>query len=457
MRKRRITALFLAVVLILPVLFSFSYAEEAPSEEYVIEVSDEDTFNSLQQQYEKLEESINAGKLQLGDIQKDINNNVNYLAVLNSQIDILNAQIKILDNEIANSEKAERIISGILTSTEENIEQLEAEIVEYNRQIAISEKELDAACNDLAAFLRSSYMAGETNTGILVFETIFNSSSIEEYLIKKEVAEQLAKEKTALVSSTSEKYTKLETEKNELATEKMNLERDQQTVLRLEEQREYYLQELENDKFVLNSKKRVITSKKEDIKGIIVTLDENSDVYKDQIKRDREEMEVISTYVDDYVSQYSSALGDIPDVEFSNDGSMQWPVNFDSYISCGYPSYSDGSPHWGIDICASDGMSAGKPFNAAQGGTVVIAMNDDNWNGGFGNYCVIDHGDGTQTLYAHSSGLVVSQGDVVRKGEQIGYIGSTGNTTGPHLHFEVRVKQADGSVKRVNPLNYVSN
>ena len=60
------------------------------------------------------------------------------------------------------------------------------------------------------------------------------------------------------------------------------------------------------------------------------------------------------------------------------------------------------------------------------------------------------------TLYAHAQKLQVKVGDVVQKGQQIGLIGDTGNTTGPHLHFEVRINKADGSVSRVNPLNYVS-
>ena len=86
----------------------------------------------------------------------------------------------------------------------------------------------------------------------------------------------------------------------------------------------------------------------------------------------------------------------------------------------------------------------------------MAGANDGNWNYGFGNYCVIDHGDGTQTLYAHAKTLYVSKGDVVQKGEKIGAIGETGNTTGPHLHFEVRIKKSDGSVSRVQPLDYVS-
>jgi murein DD-endopeptidase MepM/ murein hydrolase activator NlpD len=86
--------------------------------------------------------------------------------------------------------------------------------------------------------------------------------------------------------------------------------------------------------------------------------------------------------------------------------------------------------HTGADMHAS----AGTPIEAAAGGTVVMA----GWNGGYGNCVIIDHGNGLATLYGHQSRLAVSQGDHVETGQVIGYVGSTGLSTGPHLHFEVR-------------------
>ncbi|CAN5869966.1 peptidoglycan DD-metalloendopeptidase family protein [soil metagenome] len=90
-----------------------------------------------------------------------------------------------------------------------------------------------------------------------------------------------------------------------------------------------------------------------------------------------------------------------------------------------------GRLHAGIDI----GASTGAPIYAARGGVVsYVGM-----MGGYGNIVVVDHGDGMTTRYAHQSQLAASVGQTVRPGEQIGYIGSTGNVTGPHLHFEIRI------------------
>lgn len=87
----------------------------------------------------------------------------------------------------------------------------------------------------------------------------------------------------------------------------------------------------------------------------------------------------------------------------------------------------------GVDIAAPPGT----PIMAAAAGTVLIAR-DYGWNGGYGNYIVIEHDNGTQTLYAHNQGNIVVAGQRVVQGQVIGYVGATGKVTGPHLHFEIR-------------------
>jgi len=88
----------------------------------------------------------------------------------------------------------------------------------------------------------------------------------------------------------------------------------------------------------------------------------------------------------------------------------------------------------GVDI----GAARGTPIHAAADGVVIIARNGGGWNGGYGNYVVITHDNGSQTLYAHMKNAIVSPGQAVSSGQIIGYVGSTGMSTGAHLHFEVR-------------------
>ena len=104
-----------------------------------------------------------------------------------------------------------------------------------------------------------------------------------------------------------------------------------------------------------------------------------------------------------------------------------------------------GDIRWGIDI--SGGSVYGKPIVASRAGTVITATSHYS----YGNYVIISHGDGYSTLYAHCSRLNVSVGQTVSQGQTIAFVGNSGDSTGPHLHFEVR----KGSTP-VNPLSYVN-
>ncbi|HZK52705.1 MAG TPA: peptidoglycan DD-metalloendopeptidase family protein [Desulfosporosinus sp.] len=118
---------------------------------------------------------------------------------------------------------------------------------------------------------------------------------------------------------------------------------------------------------------------------------------------------------------------------------LAWPLR--GPINSSYGSRW-GSLHTGLDI----GGSTGSSYCAAASGTVVSA----GWGGGYGNMIIIDHGNGVKTRYAHSSKLLVTVGQQVKQGQRIGLVGSTGNSTGPHLHFEVII---NGST--VNPSTYL--
>jgi murein DD-endopeptidase MepM/ murein hydrolase activator NlpD len=129
----------------------------------------------------------------------------------------------------------------------------------------------------------------------------------------------------------------------------------------------------------------------------------------------------------------------------SGSGSLSWPVNGPVLSPFGWrihPILGYKKLHTGLDI----GVGYGVPIHAAGSGTVIYAT----WMGGYGNVIIIDHGDGLSTLYAHQSGLAVGTGARVVRGQTIGYVGSTGFSTGPHLHFEVRVNG-----NPVDPMGYL--
>ena len=126
-------------------------------------------------------------------------------------------------------------------------------------------------------------------------------------------------------------------------------------------------------------------------------------------------------------------------------GVLSWPVPGPVTSGFGYrvhPIFHVRRLHTGIDL----GAGTGDPIKATAAGTVISA----GWRGGYGKCTLIDHGGGLATLYAHQSAILVSVGQVVKRGAVIGNVGSTGYSTGPHLHFEVRV---NGSP--VDPMGYL--
>jgi LysM repeat protein len=139
------------------------------------------------------------------------------------------------------------------------------------------------------------------------------------------------------------------------------------------------------------------------------------------------------------------AIGDVvivPDGEIVSSGTGSSQVRFitSDKVYSGYyirpttgPKSQGLHGNNGVDIAPPTGT----PIVAAADGTVIISRNSG-WNGGYGNYVVIQHPNGTQTLYSHMKSTGISQGSRVTQGQVIGYVGATGKVTGPHLHFEVR-------------------
>ena len=161
------------------------------------------------------------------------------------------------------------------------------------------------------------------------------------------------------------------------------------------------------------------------------------------------EVKTVKKAVNKVVTKGKGASSYASTSEVSSSGFI-WPVPSVHTISSPYGYREGGEFHTGLDI--ADGNCYGASIVASKGGTVEWAGYDDS---GYGNYVIINHGDGYKTLYGHCSSVYVSQGQKVSQGQSIAAIGSTGQSYGNHLHFEVRT--GDQRSDRQNPLNYVSN
>lgn len=144
-------------------------------------------------------------------------------------------------------------------------------------------------------------------------------------------------------------------------------------------------------------------------------------------------------------SESSSSSNSSSSYTTGSSGMFAWPLPYTHTLTSTFGTRW-GRLHGGLDISA--GGVYGQPIYASASGTVTFSGGD---NSGYGNYVIIDHGSGYTTLYGHCSSLVAVTGQYVNQGDLIGYVGSTGNSTGPHLHFEIRLNG-----EKMDPLGYTS-
>ena len=211
-------------------------------------------------------------------------------------------------------------------------------------------------------------------------------------------------------------------------------------------------QELADDKAALEQQSEELTASKQELEGQIsesmkllaeyIKTEEGKQAEYDAIKAEEEALDDLMAAAEAKARELG--LDDIAGTV----GGYTWPCSGIRWITSLFggrqsPGGIGSTNHKGVDI----GTPMGTPVLAAKSGTVTSA----GWNGGYGECIVINHGKGNSTLYGHLSGYNVKFGDVVKQGQVIGYSGSTGNSTGPHLHFGIIENDS-----WVDPLNYLT-
>lgn len=359
-------------------------------------------FMSLTQSYA---DDLEDAKKALKDKQNSIKNIQTELKEGKEHASALAEEIKRLDNKIYASEV--------------EINDLEIAINDVKEQIVVKRDELDAKMaevteqNDsLNLRLRTMYKNGDVGT----LSVLLGSRSISEFLTNIEMVRRIYQSDAELLGRLQEQYAEIESVKDELVALKNDLMIKQDEV-------EVKKAALSADKETVKNKKAEVDADNKELAAQIDAMNKEANALTARI------LALQSTR--DYIG-----------------GEMQWPSPASRYISSPFgnrlhPKLKVYKLHTGIDIAAPSGTD----IVAANAGTVITA----GWNNSYGYFVMVDHGGGIVTLYAHSSKLLVSKDDVVARGQVIAKIGSTGMSTGPHLHFEVRV---NGVYK--NPLNYVS-
>lgn len=307
------------------------------------------------------------------------------------------------------------LTSDEMATINELIAELDMQIAEKKQNIAITSKKIEKEYDNFGQIIRLTYEEGDAS----YVEMVLGASDFYDFLVRIERVTSLMDYCKKLLTSFRSDKDNLEASKADLEKAKASQESyrndlaDKEKELEaLQTQNETYLSKLSND------------------------IQSYNKTYADYIKAESE--------LDAQLEKYLKELQAKENAKYVG-GEFNWPLPLaNKKISSPYgwrTLFGVKEFHRGIDIPAPKNT----PIYASNSGTVATAT----YHYSYGNYVVINHGGGKTTLYAHANSLNVKVGDTVKQGDVIAYVGTTGNSTGYHLHFEVRINGTAG-----NPLNY---
>lgn len=344
------------------------------------------------------------------------------IAALDKQKKDLLAKINASKSEANQASQTKNYMDNLVYTLEAKISaadalisELQAKINSTTEDIQAREEQIQATTNKFMERMRMAHEDGNTSyLGMLL-----GAESISDFLSRMErVNAMLEYDKTLRDQYRLEKET-LEKERSDLS---LSVQIQQET-----------LNSLEADKAEAEKQSKAAAS-------YYASLQADTAAYQAAYNKAKAEEEKLNNELEAMLK----AITDQNSSQITAKGEFMWPLPINKgYISCYFGGKDPGGrAHLALDVA----IAYGTPIYAANDGTVVTA----GWHYSYGYYVVIDHGNGRSTLYAHASSLNVSAGQTVTKGQVIAKVGSTGYSTGNHLHLEFRV-----GGQRVNPLSYI--
>lgn len=397
-------------------------------------VSAEDSISDLEQQLQQLEQENQKYQKILDDTKSDIAEKEEYKSALVSKVQVLDEKIAV---------------------TREKISSLNDDIKEkqdaYDKGLSEVEDQFDALANRL----RILYMSGNATD----LEIIFGAKDFSDLIDKMELVKSLANSDKELISEIQTKLDELSTKKESLEADKKDLETQQASLK--SDQDEFNKLISDNDEILKNlyasnsEAQHSLESAALQSDEIEAKISEYYAAQKAAAERAAQASQSSSSSSSGSSSSGSSSSGSSSVIVPSGSG-FAWPTPGFTYLSSPWREDRETYNHGGIDIAGAGIM--GTPVVAAADGTVIASNSSctHNWGksyscgcgGGYGNYVMISHAEGKMTVYGHLTSLTVSTGQSVSRGQVIGYVGSTGNSTGPHLHYECRLNGV-----RYNPMS----
>lgn len=312
---------------------------------------------------------------------------------------------------LAEKERLEREAGELQTK----IEALDKQIAETSADLAVEEAKLDEATKKADAkydIFKERFRVMCEHGDVSYLEMLLSAESFGDFIDKAEIMKEISQyDKTIF---------------DEMDAVRQEIEKSRDEIMNLKKMQESSAKDLAGQKSAL-------VQKQQEQANYIKELEKDTAAYQRIIDEADAAMASLRASVSGSLSSSSGGAKYVG-------GEFTWPTPSCHYITSHFsprrknPVTGIYKRHTGTDI----GASYGAAIVAANSGTVTLA----GWNSGYGNCVVIDHGGGKATLYAHMSAFSVSKGQTVSKGQRIGSVGSTGNSTGPHLHFEVLINGA---------------
>ncbi len=378
---------------------------------------------SSQSKLDKINQNIKEAQKELDSLDDQVADKKAYSDALMKKIDLLQDKLDALES---NRDDLQSEIDAV----QKRIDETQAEINKAEKEIEKKEQEFDGVYEEYCQRLRAMYISGNVS----MLEVLLESGDISSILTRAEMVKSVSEQDSATLDDLMTKMEEINKEREELANNKIQLGKDKDSLNSRK-------QELQKSIDEYNSSKAELNAEVEECNAALASLDDKRSEVKETIDTNQEQKRQIEAEINNALSGSGSNKPGSGNYN-PGTGQLAYPTSY-RQISAGYPNYSNGSYHGGVDWPCPTGTAV----HASDSGVVVIAKK---LTYSYGQYILIDHGNGLSTLYAHNSSLVVGVGDKVSKGQIIAYSGESGNATGPHVHFEVRLNGT-----RVNPMSYL--
>ena len=375
----------------------------------------------IQKRLEALEKEKDAIDDRIEELEGQLSDNIDDMSEIIAQKDLIDQEVFLLNQQVDN---------------------INAQIIETSLLIADKQDELDAAQEYLTQLQEKNkerIRAMEKNGGLSYWSVIFKANSFVDLLDRLKMIEEIAQADKERLEEMAAAAAAVEAAKADLETDKATLE---------------------ESKKALDVAQAELAAKRAEADKLLAELVAIGQEYEDLLEQSEDEQAELALAIAKAEKEYKAAKeAETPKPIYPSGGnttpSTSIPTSSGWITPCSYIAFT--SPfggrihpisgvykmHYGVDLA----NNTGTPIYAARSGTVTTAS----YNGSAGYYVSINHGDGFSSIYMHMTHYIVYAGQYVQQGQVIGYMGSTGGSTGPHLHFGISY---NGTY--VNPANYIN-